>query len=158
MRALFVLVALLVLAFSVEARATPVSGLVGFLSYLNNDCGGNTTAANVTIATDTCLNNHDFSKVSCSILESCLNSVPTMSYEQLVECSGAPSMHLSVILTAFTDGAIKVHAYAGSKTCHGLSAPIPEEVGSCSTFFAFNKDCYASGIFNFVQDFCCFFY
>src|SRR3990167_8551763 len=45
-----------------------------------------------------CLNNHDFASISCGVLSKCLGN-GTVWYEDLVNCTGANSMHLSVDAT-----------------------------------------------------------
>jgi hypothetical protein len=52
----------------------------------------------VAIATDTCLNNHDFSVVDCGTLQGCVQQVDAqgvLQYADLVACTGAPAMSLS---------------------------------------------------------------
>uniref|UniRef100_A0A7S4I218 Uncharacterized protein n=1 Tax=Vannella robusta TaxID=1487602 RepID=A0A7S4I218_9EUKA len=132
----------------VVVAQTPESGIITFTPFVNDDCTG-TPVANVTLPTGVCLNDHDFNKVSCSVLTNCLSG-NSLSYEDLVSCSGAPAMSLSINITAYNDGSFVVHAFPLSKKCFGVPVPIPEEVGGCSTLFALNKECYPSGAFGFI--------
>ena len=132
----------------VVVAQTPESGIITFTPYETDDCTG-LSVANVTLPTGVCLNNHDFNKVSCDILTECLSG-NSLSYEDLVSCSGAPAMSLSINITAYNDGSFVVHGFPVSKKCFGVPVPIPEEVGGCSTLFALNKECYPSGAFGFI--------
>lgn len=146
----FVILCLLFVSF--VCAKTPVAGDIIFTPFVNDDCTGD-FGANVTIPTLSCLNNHDFNKVPCPTLTDCLTTWNIMSYEDLVDCTGAPAMDLSINATVYTDGSITVHSYALSTGCHGIPVPIFENVGDCSTFFAFNKECYPSGKFGFIPEY-----
>ena len=142
-------IALLFLICTV-ANCDTLNGTLTFTSYTTSDCSGNHVAT-VTIPTEVCINNHDFNKVSCEILTDCLSG-GTISYETLVNCTQAPAMKLSIKVEAHSSTSLVVYSYALSKTCFGVPVPIFETVGDCSTFFAFNKDCYPSGIIGFESD------
>ena len=125
---------------------TSEAHLVTFEPFTSSNCSG-ASGSLVTLNTGECLNNHDFSKVDCSILQQCLAGNNQMTYQELVECSGAPALSLSINITATEDGSITVHTYPISKTCFGIPVPVHEDVGDCSKLFAFNPDCYPSGQF-----------
>jgi hypothetical protein len=94
-----------------------------------------------------CLNNHDFDDPPCPILEDCIDKLyvtygGTIPYEQLVNCSGAPPMHLSVQLS-YDPNANKLDAkiYPISKTCFGIPLPLTFKEGECASTFALSKKC-----------------
>lgn len=142
-RFLFVLIA------TTAVHCNTLNGTLTFTSYTESGCTGN-FVSEVTLPTEECINNHDFNKVSCNLLTHCL-SEGTMTYEELVNCTQAPAMKLSIRIEAYSNSTIIVHSYALSKTCLGVPIPILESVGSCSTLFAFNKDCFPSGEIGFNQ-------
>jgi hypothetical protein len=86
---------------------------VGDSFYLRSlpfaNCSTTRATAIVSIPLNKCLNNHDFSsnKISCQLLAKCQQQLaPIVPYESLVNCTGAPSIPLSVYPTMSADGTI----------------------------------------------------
>jgi hypothetical protein len=107
----------------------------------------------LTIPLSKCLNNHDFSKVDCAKLHACIGDKKRMAYEDLVQCSGAPSMRLSVFQEVWffvlfslsyccntkvdpTTGRLRVLLYPLSRSCSSIPIPLHFARGSCASTFA----------------------
>ncbi len=103
----------------------------------------------LTIPMGVCLNNHDFSKASCDKLEACLLRVPkggTMAYKDLVQCTGAPSMALSVRTEVdATTGRLRAFVYPLSRSCSGLPVVLHFGKKQCASLFAVSKKCGIAG-------------
>ncbi len=103
----------------------------------------------LSIPTGTCLNNHDFNKVECSRLQACLARVPqggVLPYEELVQCTGAPSMRLSVRQEVDpSTGRLRALIYPLSRSCSGLPIVLHFAKQQCASLFAVSKSCGIAG-------------
>lgn len=120
-------------------------------SYTNSDCDASSVLPyNVSVQLDQCLNNHDFNKVPCDNLTTCLDSLSsggqTIAYEDLVNCTGAPSMLLSVFQTYdSSSNELAVKVYPLSRACGDIPLPLHYQYGACASTFALSKSCGISG-------------
>jgi hypothetical protein len=112
------------------------------------DCSTESDFA-LTIPMGKCLNNHDFSKVACDKLQACLLRVPKgglLPYEDLVQCSGAPSMPLSVFQEVdATTGRLRALVYPLSRTCSDIPIVMHFAKQQCASLFAVSKQCGIAG-------------
>ena len=121
-------------------------------SYSDASCDPATMLPfNLTVPLGSCLNNHDFDKAPCEVLQGCVTNLtavygPTVPYEAMVNCTAAPSMHLSVLPTYDAAASeLEVKVYAISKACWGLGLPLHFASGACASTFAVSKHCGVSG-------------
>jgi hypothetical protein len=97
-----------------------------------------------------CLNNVDFAKVPCDLLDSCIEAgmrryrSPTFPYKFLKECTGAKPLPLSV-RPSVKNGKLRAHIYPVSKTCWGIPLPLSFESGQCASTFAVSSKCGIAG-------------
>ena len=146
---------LLLLLAAVIATAGMVIGSPTHLilsSYVDKSCDPTQMLAfNVSVPLGECLNNHDFSKPTCETMSNCIGELTgtygsTFPYEALVNCSGAPSMSLSVFpewdSEAFN---VEVKIYFISKACWGIPIPMHFTAGQCASQFALSGPCGMAG-------------
>ena len=87
-------------------------------NYYDSGCTKKADGGAVLLPFDQCQNNHNFNKVDCHTLGKCLGK-GNITYADLITCTGAPSMYLSVNVSyAFGQSQpIKAHVYTPLKTC-----------------------------------------
>lgn len=121
-------------------------------SYVSKSCDPTQMQPfNVSVPLGSCLNNHDFNKPSCETMSNCIGQLTdmygsTFPYESLVNCSGPPSMSLSVFpewdAEAFN---LEVKVYFISKACWGIPIPMHFTAGQCASQFALSGACGMAG-------------
>ena len=95
----------------------------------------------------TCLNNHDFSIVPCSKLLACLPGQfgAVMPYSALVNCTQAPSMHLSINSAISDDNELQIKVYPLVRSCSDIPLPLSFSKGACASKFAVSSACGLAG-------------
>lgn len=134
---------LMLLAVVAVASCSSAVGTDFYLRSMSLDtCNSTRALAVVKIALGVCLNNHDFSRVPCPLFQKCLGN-STVRYEDLVKCTGAPSMALSIYAKYDSDDdEVSVHIFPISRTCFGIPIPLSYKRYECvSSRFALNPPC-----------------
>jgi hypothetical protein len=96
-----------------------------------------------------CLNNRNFADVECGKLHACLAQVPpggVLDYEALVQCTGAPSLPLSVRTEVDPDtGRLRAFVYPFSRSCSDIPLVLHFDKKQCASIFAVSKKCGIAG-------------
>lgn len=151
----FFLSAIAVLVLLAAATPAFAAQFAVLQSFANSDCSGNNFPLNITIPLGSCLNNHQFDDVECDTLNQCFSALRVncsaygpcyASYQSLVDCTGAPAMHLSVYQTVdeITQKLV-AKVYALQEQCTALPITLRFGRGECASAFAISKSCGISG-------------
>jgi len=127
--------------------ASATDNILVLTSFGKADCSDRGLAAKqVLVKLNTCLNNHDFTQVSCNTLSTCLSGSGRMTYEDLVTCTKAPRMLVSVNVTVDSQRTIAANIHSPMTDCTSLGFTSRYKQGDCASTFAFSSKCGFPGV------------
>lgn len=145
---------LLLLTIAMLLVGRPICGqtVLVLSSYSTSDCNPiNLLPFNLTVPLGTCLNNHDFDAVNCTLLSGCISKLSSQGrgfipYDALVNCTNAQPMYLSVrpVFSPVTNE-LHVDLYVISEQCNMIPVPLNFKYGECASAFSISKSCNISG-------------
>lgn len=115
-------------------------------SFAKSDCTQQFSGKQIMVKLGVCLNNHDFTQVSCDVLNKCLAGSGKMYYGDLVTCTGAPAMFLSVNVTVDSKRQIAANIHSPMTDCSSLGFTTHYSQGDCASTFALAPKCGLAGV------------